>query len=162
MSQQWIEVFAGLKNPAMREVLGAVLCHRGDELAADRNTEKNLQRWQKIGLLQRGERGWQINDQMLAEALRAQSRPASERAGVERYFNGPKLHTLPAREGDRLTVLEYIRDAVMDPGEELSEQRLNERLMVIYPDVALLRRYMVDHGLLLRAADGTGYRLPSP
>lgn len=56
-------------------------------------------------------------------------------------------------------MLVYLRNAVIGAGDELREEQLNERLRVFHPDVALLRRYMVDHGLLQRAADGSGYRM---
>ena len=160
MSGAWIEVYAGLKNPAMRKVLGAVLLEQDSALGEDRATAKNLERWARIGLLVRGESGWTVNEPMLTEALAAQAKPATAREGVVRFFTGLKLDTLPARPAERLEVLTLIRDAVLEPGQRLGEAQLNERLRVVHPDVALLRRYMVDHGLLHRAGDGSVYTHP--
>ncbi|WP_054821226.1 DUF2087 domain-containing protein [Arthrobacter sp. JCM 19049] len=55
-------------------------------------------------------------------------------------------------------MLRQIRDAAIGADEELSEERLNDRLRTIHPDVALLRRYMVDGLLLERSANGSAYR----
>ncbi|MCW4466031.1 DUF2087 domain-containing protein [Glutamicibacter sp. MNS18] len=161
MSGSWIEVFAGLKNPGMRKVLGAILLGQADRLASDRTTTKNLERWEKSGLLSRDGSGWALNEKMLNEVLRSQAKPATDREGVERFFTGLRLDTLPAKPAERFEVLKYIRDAVIQPDDRLTETQLNERLRVIHPDVALVRRYMVDHGLVHRAGDGSVYTRPT-
>lgn len=155
MGTQWIEIFAGMKNPGMRHVLGLVLCGQQEQLPEDRTTTKNLERWEKIGLLRQGP-GWELNEQLLTSALRARARPKPE--GVQRFFNGPRLLSLPAKPAERHEVLRQIRDAAIGADEELSEERLNDRLRTIHPDVALLRRYMVDSLLLERSANGSAYR----
>ncbi|WP_431710883.1 DUF2087 domain-containing protein [Glutamicibacter uratoxydans] len=162
MSGTWVEVFAGLRNPKMRQVLGAFLLEEPQRLGTDRATLKNLERWAKIGLLSQAEGSWQLNEQLLRDALAEQAKPRSEREGVERFFQGFKLQTLPAKPNERFAVLSYIRDAVINPSEQLTEPQLNERLSVMHPDVALLRRYMVDHGLLERTGDGSAYSRPTP
>lgn len=157
MSGQWIEVFAGLKNPAMRAVLGAVLLQETGRLALDRQTTKSLERWEKIGLLSKQGAVWSLNESMLEEAIKSQAKPATHRESVERFFTGLQLNSLPAKPAERFQVLKYVRDAVIHVGEELAEAQLNERLRVIHPDVALIRRYMVDFGLVDRTANGSTY-----
>lgn len=157
----WIQVAAGLKNPAMRQVLGLVLSDQQDGLENPKKQEaKALQRWKDIGLLRQDEQGaWQLVDQLLDDTLQAASEAKADRSGIQRFFDGPKLHTLPAKPADRREVLLHLRDAVISVGEVLREDQLNERLRVFHPDTALIRRYLVDHGLLLRAADGSSYQL---
>lgn len=156
----WIQVAAGLKNPAMRKLLGQVLTGQDPEQeAAGARRAKDLARWEQIGLLRRGAGGtWELNEQLLADTLAAAGTAKADRSGINRFFTGTKLHTLPAKPADRLQVMAYLRDAVIDGDEQLREEQLNERLRVFHPDTALIRRYLVDHGLLLRAADGSSYR----
>lgn len=42
----------------------------------------------------------------------------------------------------------------------LTETEVNNHLRGVYDDVATLRRALVDHGELVRAADGSSYRRP--
>lgn len=156
----WIQVAAGLKNPAMRELLGQVLTGQDPERgAAGARSSKDLARWEQIGLLRRGQTGaWELNEQLLGDTLAAAGAAKADRSGINRFFDGTKLHTLPAKPADRMQVMAYLRDAVIGGDEQLREDQVNERLRVFHPDTALIRRYLVDHGLLLRAVDGSSYR----
>ncbi|WP_313814542.1 DUF2087 domain-containing protein [Glutamicibacter sp.] len=159
----WIQVAAGLKNPQMRRVLGQVLAGGTAEIdARAKQTAKALQRWADIGLLAQNEAGtWQVNEQLLSDTLSAAGEAKADRSGILRFFDGPQLHTLPSKPADRREVLLYVRNAVIAPGQTLREDQLNERIIVFHPDTALIRRYLVDHGLLLRTADGSSYQLGS-
>ncbi|PCC28974.1 hypothetical protein CIK76_09745 [Glutamicibacter sp. BW80] len=163
MSQgkKWIEIAAGLKNQSMRTALGLVLAGAQEQLNDSARTSKDLQRWAKIGLLTAHDGRWQLNDELLDDTLAAAVDSNTQRAGVMRYFTGPRLNALPARPADRLEVMLHIRDHVLFTGESLREDQLNERLRVIHEDVALLRRYLVDHELVHRDLDGSRYRLPA-
>ncbi len=156
----WIQVAAGLNNQSMRQVLGQVLLGQDPRPdAAGSRSAKDLARWEQIGLLHRAEPGgWELNETLLHETLNAAKASKADRSGIQRFFTGTALHTLPAKPGDRLEVLTYLRDAVISSEDELREDQLNERLRVFHPDTALIRRYLVDHGLVLRAADGSSYR----
>ncbi len=44
-----------------------------------------------------------------------------------------------------------------EPGEILTERAVNDRLAAIVDDVAAMRRYLVDAGLLERSRDGGAY-----
>ena len=156
---QWIQVAAGLKNTSMRRLLGAVLSGHGVPEQANKSERKDLERWASIGLLRQEGSGWALNDELLEKTLASASAAKADRVGIRRFFDEHKLHSLPAKPADRHEVLVYLRNAVIGAGDELREEQLNERLRVFHPDVALLRRYMVDHGLLQRAADGSGYRM---
>ena len=55
-------------------------------------------------------------------------------------------------------MLRYLRDRCFTEDRPYPEKEVNQRLAIFHPDVASLRRYMVDAGLLTRAAGE--YRVP--
>ena len=83
----------------------------------------------------------------------------SEVARVLRgFFEADRLTTIPASGSKRLVVLRYLRDRCFTEDRPYPEKEVNQRLAIFHPDVASLRRYMVDAGLLTRAAGE--YRVP--
>lgn len=162
MSQhnKWVEIAAGLKNQNMRKALGLVLAGEGARLGSSAQSLKDLRRWAKIGLLVDTDQGWTLNEELLNDTLATASATNTQRTGILRFFTGTRLNALPARPTARHEVMVHIRDQVLTAQESLRENQLNERLAVIHEDVALLRRYMVDHNLVQRDTDGTAYRMP--
>jgi hypothetical protein len=78
---------------------------------------------------------------------------ASEDAKVLRgYVEDGRLTTIPAQEKKRLVVLRWLRDQVFTEDREYPEKEVNQRLAVFHPDVASLRRGIVDSGLASRSA----------
>jgi hypothetical protein len=78
---------------------------------------------------------------------------ASEDAKVLRgYLEDGRLTTIPAQEKKRLVILRWLRDQVFTEDREYPEKEVNQRLAVFHPDVASLRRGIVDSGLASRAA----------
>ncbi|MEZ5193290.1 MAG: DUF2087 domain-containing protein [Nocardioides sp.] len=61
------------------------------------------------------------------------------------------LHTIPTRHAKRLVVLDHLAQA-FEPGRTYPEAEVNEHLRRFHPDVAALRRYLVDEGFLDREA----------
>jgi hypothetical protein len=51
-----------------------------------------------------------------------------------------------------LVVLRYLRDEVFTEDRGYPEKEVNQRLALFHPDVASLRRHMVDGGLVTREA----------
>ncbi len=68
------------------------------------------------------------------------------------YFEDGRLTTIPAQEKKRLVVLRWLRDRVFTEDREYPEKEVNQRLALFHPDVASLRRGMVDSGLASRSA----------
>ena len=62
-----------------------------------------------------------------------------------------RLTSIPAQYTKRRVVLEHLV-RVFEPGVRYPEREVNALLAVWHPDVAALRRYLVDEGLLSRAA----------
>jgi hypothetical protein len=68
------------------------------------------------------------------------------------FIKDGRLATIPARERKRLVVLRYLRDRVFTEDHAYPEAEVNQRLALFNRDVAALRRYMVDAGLVTRSA----------
>jgi hypothetical protein len=66
------------------------------------------------------------------------------------------LRDIPRRVGKRLVVLDHLAQG-FEPGLRYAEAEVNTRLGVVHPDVAALRRYLVDEGFLERR-DGFYWR----
>ncbi|KAF0820113.1 Transcriptional regulator [Bacillus sp. ZZV12-4809] len=80
---------------------------------------------------------------------------------LKKYFaEGPgmPLAKFPPREKQRLIVLREIAGR-LKPDQTYGEKELNQALMAIYEDYALIRRYLIDYGFLDRKPDGSEYWL---
>ena len=79
---------------------------------------------------------------------------------VQRYLSADgSLRQMPSRRGPRLLVLAHIARRI-PVGVELKESAINDALRPVSLDVAMLRRYLVDEGLLERWPPGV-YRRPA-
>lgn len=74
----------------------------------------------------------------------------------ERYFNGECLSIIPKKEKNKLEVLEEIIK-LFQKNRRYDEKEINEILKNLYPDFAILRRYLVDYGYLNRNKECTKY-----
>lgn len=86
---------------------------------------------------------------------------AEDRRVLNGFLVDGRLSTIPAGERKRLLVLRFLAESAFEPGRDYPEREVNMLLALRYPDVAALRRYLVDAGFMLRAAGV--YRLrPEP
>ena len=60
---------------------------------------------------------------------------------------------MPRKKANRLILLQHFAAAI-EPGEDHEETAVNARLRQFSDDVAMLRRYLVDEGLLERRPPG--------
>jgi len=87
------------------------------------------------------------------------ARPVDDTVLISRFVSDDGvLMAMPRRQADRLIVLAHIATAI-EVGCELDEPEVNARLRPFSDDVATLRRYLVDAGLLIRRPPGL-YRRP--
>lgn len=69
---------------------------------------------------------------------------------ADRFFSADgRLHTIPSRRAKQLRVLDRLAQ-LFDLGVVYPEAEVNARLSAVHPDVAALRRYLVDEGFLSR------------
>ncbi|MGY2084560.1 DUF2087 domain-containing protein [Blastococcus sp. SYSU DS0539] len=76
--------------------------------------------------------------------------PAAD-AVLSAFVRDGRLVSIPAQRSKRLVVLDHLV-RVFEPGVRYPEREVNALLAVWHPDVAALRRYLVDEALLSRDA----------
>jgi DNA-binding transcriptional ArsR family regulator len=85
--------------------------------------------------------------------------PAEDARVLRGFFADDRLVAIPVQHAKRLVVLRYLRDRCFAEDRPYPEKEVNQRLALFHPDVAALRRYMVDDGVMTRA--GGVYRRPA-
>ncbi|GAA5198710.1 hypothetical protein GCM10023346_36610 [Arthrobacter gyeryongensis] len=106
-----------------------------------------------------GSARYRIREHAFRDALASLS-PAPSPSGVERFLTPDgRIDRYPAREADRLKVLAWVATRVLETSERVAERELNERLAGFTGDVPMLRRYLVDSGIVSRTPDGSAYWL---
>jgi hypothetical protein len=76
---------------------------------------------------------------------------ADRRKVLDVFVRDGRITSLPSARGKRIVVLDWLAQA-FEPGVRYSERDVNEIIVTRHPDTATLRRYLVDEGLLDRAA----------
>lgn len=76
--------------------------------------------------------------------------PAEQRV-LDTFFRDGRLVLMPTRRAKRLVVLDEVAQR-FELGRTYPEHEVNALLAPIHPDVAALRRYLVDEQLLTREA----------
>jgi hypothetical protein len=85
------------------------------------------------------------------EAPAVDGEPDEAAAVLNRFVRGGRLVSIPAARAKRLVVLNHLAQE-FEPGRRYSESMVNLILGRWHADTAALRRYLVDEGLLDRAA----------
>lgn len=150
------------------EVVGALaLGVRTPEEIAQRSglplkrTWQCLTRLENAGLVSRAGAEWRLEVEALREAARAglPDRPVDdhgaadpgEAAVLRAFIKDGRLNSIPAARNKRLVVLDHVV-RVFEPGQRYSEAEVNAVLRAFHDDTAALRRFLVDEGMLSRAA----------
>lgn len=80
-----------------------------------------------------------------------------ENSGIEKWMKENRIINLPRRQNDKINIFCYITNLEFETGVEYTEKEVNHKLVNYYDDYALLRRYLVDFGLLERSKDCSIY-----
>jgi DNA-binding transcriptional ArsR family regulator len=80
------------------------------------------------------------------------SRTAEERKILRAFLEDGRLTTIPAQDRKKLVVLRYLAETAFPEDRDYPEKEVNQRLGLVHPDVAALRRYLVDNRFMSRAA----------
>jgi hypothetical protein len=112
------------------------------------------------GLVTRATGGLTIGGDVFQRAAReALARPkrsehegesAERRKVLDAFIHDGRITSVPATHGKRMVVLDWLAQA-FEPGVRYPEREVNEIIAARHPDSAMLRRYLVDEGLLDRA-----------
>jgi hypothetical protein len=113
----------------------------------------------RAGLVRRDGHALALHTERFGAAARAAAEAApapeplsddpAEDAVLSAFVRDGRLVSIPAQRSKRLVVLEHLV-RVFEPGVRYPEREVNALLAVWHDDVAALRRYMVDEGLLSR------------
>jgi hypothetical protein len=76
-------------------------------------------------------------------------RSPAEQSVLDRFFRDGRLALMPTRRAKRLVVLDEVAQR-FELGRTYPEHQVNALLAPIHPDVAALRRYLVDEQFLTR------------
>lgn len=87
--------------------------------------------------------------------------PRQPKTGVARFLRLGRIDRYPASATERRELLAWVANDAVRPDEVLTERQVNERLLGYTDDVVLLRRYLVDYGLLERTLSGSSYARPA-
>ncbi|RFU21862.1 DUF2087 domain-containing protein [Geodermatophilus marinus] len=157
-----------LADPARLKVVAALALGAGtiEEVAASsglslKDVALAARRLARAGLVRRDRHELELLADRFGAAARAaaQAAPApeplsddpAEDAVLSAFVRAGRLVAIPAARGKRRVVLEHLV-RVFDVGVRYPEREVNALLAVWHPDVAALRRYLVDEGLLSREA----------
>lgn len=154
----WRRILGALANEETRKAYAqAVLGIPGDlPPARQAKAEKNLR---SAGLLTDA---GVIDGTAFARAL-ASGAARAPKQGIERFLDADgRIDRYPRIHAERIELLRAIGAKAVTPGEELSEPDLTLRLENLADDAVLLRRHLVDYGVLVRRPDGSVYRLAEP
>jgi hypothetical protein len=115
----------------------------------------------RAGLVHRDRHVLALHTELFGAAARAAAEAAppperlsddpAEDAVLSAFVRDGRLVSIPAQRTKRLVVLDHLV-RVFEPGIRYPEREVNALLAVWHADVAALRRYLVDEGLLTREA----------
>ncbi len=86
-----------------------------------------------------------------AEDVGPRRRLTEEEKVVRAFLRDGRLVSIPAKPRKRELLLPVILDRAFPEDRDYEEKEVNMRLALLHPDVAALRRYLVDGGLMTRS-----------
>ncbi len=89
--------------------------------------------------------------------LLAADASAPRATGVDRFVSGGRIDRYPVQAAERATVLRWALERVIPLEIVLSEANVTARLATVTGDPAMLRRFLVDAGMMRRTASGSEY-----
>jgi hypothetical protein len=157
-----------LADPARLKVVAALALGAGtiEEVAAAsglplKDVALAARRLARAGLVTRDGHALGLRPELFAAAARAAAEAApppqplsadpAEDAVLSAFVRDGRLTSIPVQLSKRRVVLDHIV-RVFEPGVRYPEREVNALLAVWHPDVAALRRYLVDEGMLSREA----------
>jgi hypothetical protein len=160
----WRRVLAALANSDARTayaqiVLGAQIPEVLTGLKGHRR-DRAIAALLESGLVERNASGELAAPEGIFRQLLAQQPRRLAQTGPDRFMRLGRIERYPANMAERRELLAWITREAIGPGENLTEKQVNERLLSYTDDVVLLRRYLVDFGLLERTASGSSYSRP--
>ncbi|MBY3554280.1 DUF2087 domain-containing protein [Modestobacter lapidis] len=166
-----------LADPVRLKVVAALALGAGtiEEVAAAaglplKDVALSARRLSRAGLVRRDGHALALLTERFGQAARAAaefapppaplSEDPAEDAVLQAFLRNGRLVSVPVQQTKRRVVLDHLV-RVFEPGVRYPEREVNALLRAWYPDVAALRRYLVDEELLTREA-GVYWRSGGP
>lgn len=156
--QEWRPIIAALANPDMRRVIGLLIV--GDDVEGFLARRSPSRRRHTVAALRRAgivDEDLTLREDVFERVLRRE--PARRATGIDRFLRDGRIAQYPANPSERERLLRWVAARALRPGEVIDEREINARLAAFSDDTAVLRRYLVDLGLVERRRDGTEYAL---
>ena len=148
----WRPLAAALANDRLRRAWAALVL----DVSAGDVDRVDLDRLLASGLAVTDEDGGiLVSGAPFRNLLRAHASAAP--TGAARFLTGTRVRSWPASEADRIELLQWIADHAFPDDRELGEREVTDRLRDYSDDPALVRRYLVDAGMLDRTPSGSRY-----
>jgi hypothetical protein len=160
---EWRGLIALLLNEKTRLAFAEVVleeAERKGKRLSDAERSKARAALVDAGVLAGAEPAPGVSREYLQRFLRRPGRGA-DGVGIERFLRKDgRIDRYPANQEQRRVLLAWIAGQVVAPGEVLEEPTFNARLVEYADDHVMLRRYLVDAGLVERTPDGSSYFMP--
>ncbi|MET4136705.1 DUF2087 domain-containing protein [Pseudarthrobacter sp. PvP090] len=158
----WRRVVAALANNDARTAYAQiVLGARLSDVAAglnERRRNRAIAALLESGLVERDAANGLVASEAIFRDLLTQQPRRQAQTGVARFMRLGRIERYPANKAERRELLAWLVSEAIEPGEQLTERQVNERFLSYTDDVVMLRRYMIDFGLLERTPSGSSYR----
>lgn len=160
----WRPVIAALVNPDSRTVFARMCLGELPEPVLSTLPPKTAaivaQMLMRAGLLHNTETGLAFDPTSLRTLLARDSNAARD---VSRYLaHDGHILSYPANKLERGELLRHVAERTFEHDRAYTESAVNEALKPYQDDVVVLRRYLVDYGILDRTPDGAEYHLTTP
>lgn len=151
----WRQVLGALANEETRRYYAQQVLGLDSDLRPER-AAKARANLANAGLL---DGDGALDNRLFARVLASGARK-SPKEGTDRFLDAAgRIDRYPKNLEERLGLLRVVAGKVMGHGQQVTEVELTARLAEFTDNPVLLRRYLVDHGMLLRQPDGSVYRL---
>ncbi len=95
---------------------------------------------------------WPHEGASLAETLEQMDASPEDAKVLRSFLVDGRLESIPVQQRKRQVVLRFLLERVFAEDRVYPEKEVNQRLALFHPDVAALRRYLVDDGYVTREA----------
>ncbi|MDQ1059046.1 hypothetical protein QFZ23_002947 [Arthrobacter globiformis] len=159
----WRRVMGALANRDARTAYAQIVLGAKQDLSstlAGQRRDRAIAALLDAGLVERTAGNELEASESIFRDLLTQQPKRQPQTGVARFMRLGRIDRYPANQAERKELLAWIAAETFEPGEELTERKVNERLLSYTDDVVLLRRYMIDFGVLERTPSGSSYFRP--
>ena len=95
---------------------------------------------------------WPHDGESFAQTVERMGATPDDVRVLQSFLVDGRLDTIPAQHRKRQVVLRFLLERVFTEDRDYPEKEVNQRLALFHPDVAALRRYLVDDRYVTREA----------